>query len=90
MSYVDQKKLNQLLKDVAAAVGDPQARHAASHGMRRGYACDLASAGASLRSILEEGDWRSEAFRVYLESIKDQLHNRALVGILGYNSDGDS
>ena len=67
----------------------PTAAHAASHGMRRGYACDLALAGASLKKILEEGDWRSEAFQGYLESIRDQLLNRALVGILGDNSDDE-
>ena len=75
--------------DVALVVGDPMAMSAATHGMRRGYACDLALAGAPLQRILEEGDWRSEAFRVYLESVKDQLHNRALMGILGDNSDDE-
>lgn len=89
LQYIDSRKLNRLSKEVALAVGDPQAMAAGSHGMRRGYACDLALAGASLEQILEDGDWRSEAFRVYLESIRDQLHNRALVGMLGDQSDDE-
>ena len=75
------------MKDVALAVGDPMAMSAATHGPRRGYASDLALAGAPLSKILEDGDWRSEAFRVYLESIRDQLRDRALMGILGDPSD---
>ena len=89
MQSVNQSRLNRLLKDVALAVGDPMGLSAATHGMRRGYACDLALAGASLQQILEDGDWRSEAFRAYIASVKDQLHNRALVGILGDNSDDE-
>ena len=86
---VNQSRLNRSLKDVALAIGDPMGISAATHGMRRGYACDLASAGASLQKILEDGDWRSEAFRAYIASVKDQSHNRALVGILGDNSDDE-
>ena len=80
---------HKFLKDVAYAAMDPMAPSAASHGMRRGYACHLALAGAPPQKILEDGDWRSEAFRGYLESIRDQLHNRALMGILGDNSDDE-
>ena len=89
MQYIDVGKLNRMMKEVALAVGDPRAMSAETHGPRRGYACDLALAGASLSKILEEGDWRSESFRVYLESIRDQLHNRALMGILGDNSEDE-
>ena len=60
---------------------------AATHGMRRDYACDLAWAGALLEKILDDDFSRTQAFRKYIENIKDQLHNRALVGILGDNSD---
>ena len=73
----------------ASAVRDPRAMSAETHGPRRDYACDLALAGASLSKILENGDWRSESFRVYLESIRDQLHNRALMGILGDHSEDE-
>ena len=83
MQYIDVSRLNRIMKDVALAVGDPRAMSAETHGPRRGYACDLALAGAPLSKILEEGDWRSESFRLYLESIRDQLQNRALMGILG-------
>ena len=71
------------------AVGGPRAMSAETHGPRRGYACDLALAGAPLSKILEQGDWRSESFRLYLESIRDQLQNRALMGILGDHSDDE-
>ena len=78
-----------MMKEVTLAVGDPRAMSAEAHGPRRGYACDLALAGAFLSKILEDGDWRSESFRVYLESIRDQLHNRALLGTLGDHSDDE-
>ena len=58
---------------------------AATTGKRRGYACDLALAGTSLQKILADGDWRSEALRGYTAGIKDELHNRPLVEILGDN-----
>ena len=89
MQSVNQSRMNRLLKDVAVAIGDPMGLSAAIHGMRRGYACDLALAVASLQKIPEDGDWRSEAFRAYIASIKDQLRNRALVGILGDHSDDE-
>ena len=89
MQYVNTSKLNRLLKDVALAVGDPLATSAASHGMRRGYACDLALAGASLGEILEHTGWRSEAFRGYIENTRDQLHKPALVGMLGDDSENE-
>ena len=89
MRSVNQSRLNRLLKDVAVAIGDPMGLSAAAHGMRRGYACDLALAGASLQKILGDVDWRSEALRAYIASIKDHLHNRALVGILGDNSEDE-
>ena len=60
MQSVNQSRLNRLLKDVALAIGNPMGSSAATHGMRRGYACDLASAGASVRKNLEDGDWRSD------------------------------
>ena len=63
MCDVDQSVLNKVLKDVAAAVGDVNALVAASHGFRRGFACDLALSGAQLAEILERGDWRSLAFK---------------------------
>ena len=89
MQYINVGRLNRMMKEVALAVGDPRAMSAETHGPRRGYACDLALAGAPLSKILEEGDWRSESFRLYLESIRDQLQNRALMGILGDHSDDE-
>ena len=34
---------------------------------RRGHAQDLAESGATLRTILEAGEWKSPAFAVYLD-----------------------
>ena len=89
MQYNDVSRLNRMMKEVALADGDPRAMSSETHGPRRGYACDLALAGASLSKILENGDWRSESFRAYLESIRDQSHNRGLKGILGVHSEGE-
>ena len=63
MQTVNQNRSNKLLKEIALAVGDPMGLSAATNGMRRGYACDLALAGVSLQKILEDGDWKSEASR---------------------------
>ena len=77
------------MKEVAAKVGDVHAAVAASHGLRRGHACDLALAGATLAEILEKGDWRSLAFKAYLESIKDELASQALMKLFGEVSDSE-
>ena len=89
MCDVEQSTLNKVLKDVAVAVGDVNALVAASHGFRRGLACDLALAGAQLVAILERGDWRSLAFKAYLDSIKDKLASQAMMNMVGECSDSD-
>ena len=38
-----------------------------THDFRRGHALDLQKGGASLRTILEAGEWRSAAFLKYLD-----------------------
>ncbi len=58
------------LKAAATAIGDPTADRPSAHGFRRGFACDLAMEGDSLRDILEAGDWRSAAFRAYLADVE--------------------
>ena len=70
-------------------MGDVNAKDAGTHGFRRGYACDLALCGAKLKEILEAGDWRSAAFRAYLESIKDELASKAMMRLLGSCSDSE-
>ena len=90
MCDVDQSRVNDVLREVAYKVSDPDARLAASHGLRRGHACDLALYGASLATILERGDWRSQAFQAYLESIKDELHSRQIMRMVGDHSDSDA
>ena len=61
--HVSPNTLNPWLKQVASAVGDPNFASAASHGFRRGAACDMVLSGSSLAEILSAGDWRSRAFR---------------------------
>ena len=87
MSDVKQSEVNNWLKRVAEIVGDPDFARAASHGFRRGAACDLARDGGSLGEILAGGDWRSAAFREYLRSVADDLAARAMVQLLGEVSD---
>ena len=89
MSDIDQQKVIIVLKHVARLVGDDNHRLAATHGPRRGYTCDLALYGASLEEILERGDWRSPAFQEYLASIKDQLHSRQVMKMVGACSDSE-
>jgi hypothetical protein len=61
--------VNRSLKLVAEKVGDVHFARAASHGFRRGAACDMARLGRPLSEIIIGGDWRSSAFRTYLESV---------------------
>ena len=77
MSDVKQSEISNWLKKVAEVVGDPHFARAASHGFRRGAACDLARDGGSLADILAGGDWRSAVFREYLKSVSDDLAARA-------------
>ena len=90
LQYVPQHTVNPMLKKLARACGDPHADHAGSHGMRRGMACDLALHGATLNEILVGGDWRSSAFRAYIESVKEDLASKALVQLCGECSDSDT
>ena len=82
--------LNPLIRDAARATGDPLADRASSHGFRRGMACDLALERGKLGEILAAGDWRSAAFRVYLESISSEMHAQALLHVLGETSDSEN
>ena len=89
MAYIKQGIVNPKLKAVALAVGDPNYAVAGSHGMRRAYACELALHGARVRDILDAGDWRSQAFRDYLESIKEEVAAKGLLQVVGEYSDSD-
>ena len=82
--------VNSSLKKVAEKVGDVHCARAASHGFRRGAACDMARLGRPLSEILIGGDWRSSAFRTYLESVQDDLNSRSIVQLLGDVSASDN
>ena len=88
LSNVPQGRLNQILKTVATRV-DPHSAKAASHGFRRGAACDMAREKRPLPEILLGGDWKSQAFRTYLESVEDDLNARSIIGLLGDASDSE-
>ena len=81
--------LDMKLKAAATAIGDPTADRASAHGFRRGFACDLAMEGESLKDILEAGDWRSAAFRRYLETVENELTSKAVLQVLGDGSDSE-
>ena len=89
-AHVEASSVNPLLKQVAREVGDKHWRRAGSHGPRRGAACDMARNPKSrLKDILRGGDWRSEAFRTYLESVREDLAGRAMIQLLGECSDSE-
>ena len=79
--------LNPTIKQAAKDTGDPHWEKATSHGFRRGMACDLALDKKDLGAILYGGDWKSAAFRAYIQSVSDQLHAQALLRVLGDASD---
>ena len=81
--------LNRKLKAAATAIGDPTADRASAHGFRRGFACGLAMEGDSLKDILEAGDWRSAAFRRYLETVENELTSKAVLQVLRDGSDSE-
>ena len=58
---------NKLLKECCAKLRVPHAAEAVCHDLRRGHAKDLQQAGASLREILDAGQWRSPRFLKYLD-----------------------
>ena len=85
----DQSRLNLELKQCARAVGDPDASIAGTHGMRRGFARELALAGADPPTILERGDWRTAAFKAYIMSVQDKMVAQALLKMSGEHSDSE-
>ena len=90
MSELPLHLVNRTLKIVAEKVGDVHFARAASHGFRRGAACDMARLGRPLSEILIGGDWRSSAFRTYLESVQDGLNSRSIVQLLGDVSESEN
>jgi hypothetical protein len=58
---------NKLLKECCAKLRVPHAAEVVCHDLRRGHAKDLQQAGASLREILDAGQWRSPRFLKYLD-----------------------
>ncbi len=90
MSEVSRSSVNPTIKFVAEKVGDRHFARAASHGFRRGAACDMARAGHALADNLPGGDWKSRAFKVYLESIRGDLNSRSMVQLLGDHSESEA
>ena len=58
---------NKLLKECCSKLRIPRAMEFVCHDLRRGHAKDLQQAGASLREILDAGQWRSPRFLKYLD-----------------------
>ena len=58
---------NKLLKECCAKLRVPYAAEVVCHDLRRGHAKDLQQVGASLREILDAGQWRSPRFLKYLD-----------------------
>ena len=59
----------KVLREVLEILGVKDCREYATHDFRRGHAEDLRAAGATLREILEAGEWRSPAFLKYLDLV---------------------
>jgi hypothetical protein len=57
-----------------------------SHSFRRGCADDLRASGASLRTILEAGGWKSGAFQAYI-SMTDVENDAVAQIVLDYSED---
>ena len=52
--------LNKTLKALGQEVGIPDANKLSSHSLRRGFATSASSAGASFKSIMQQGRWRHQ------------------------------
>ena len=68
---------NALLKACCVAVKLTKARSFTCHDLRRGHAKDLQQAGATLKEILEAGQWTSPRFLAYLDL--DELEKDVVV-----------
>ena len=58
-----------------------------SHAWRRGMAQDIIKAGGSLATLLRAGQWRSGAFRVYLQ--EQALDEEAVARLVIDHSDDE-
>ena len=64
---VSAKSFVKYMRRDAARCGLTGAALLGSHAWRRGMAQDIVNAGGSLATLLRAGQWRSSAFRVYLQ-----------------------
>ena len=65
------------LREILHVLAAPESNLYGTHDLRRGHARDLQAGGASLREILDAGEWRSPAFLSYLDY--EQLDADAVV-----------
>ena len=66
----DQRSVLQGLRTRLQILGVPEAPKYRTHDFRRGHARDMQIGGATLKQILEAGDWRSPAFMAYMDRIE--------------------
>ncbi len=48
-------------------IGVAKAKEYRTHDLRRGHGQDLVESGATLAELLAAGEWRSNAFKAYLQ-----------------------
>ena len=64
---VDSKSGLARLRLLIDLIGVAKAKEYRTHDLRRGHGQDLVESGATLAELLAAGEWRSNAFKAYLQ-----------------------
>ena len=66
-AWTDGKHANDVLRACCAAVKEKKASSFRCHDFRRGHTEDMKAAGATLKQILDAGQWSSPRFLAYID-----------------------
>ena len=79
------------LKALGSRWGWRNAAKWATHGWRRGFACDTAMSATALQATLDAGDWSemSRSYLLYVASILGEREALAAAEVLAVDSDED-
>ena len=87
-THISYEKVRKHLKALGSKWGYKNAARWATHGWRRGIACDTAMSATALQSTLDSGDWSemSRSYLVYIASILGEREARAAAEVLAADS----
>ena len=88
---IARRNVNNLLRAILKKLEPPHADRYSSHGFRRGAASELQSAGSQWSTVSTIGDWRSLAFKGYVDLANEITRDlsRRLVEDLSLDEEDD-